>query len=82
MTPIKDDVSQDDETVTLTLLSGPYAIGTPGDVEMTVFNQSLPGAPTNVWIGSGSASTVTNWSLGHAPTDTKYFLILDKRIVY
>jgi len=71
VTPLLDEVSQDDETVILTLQPGPYAIGTPGSAEMTIFNQGMPGAPTNVWIGAGSASSDANWSLGHAPTATE-----------
>ncbi len=71
VTPLLDEVSQDDETVTLTLLTGPYAIATPGSAELTIFNQGMPGAPTNVWTGSGNASSDANWSLGHAPTETE-----------
>ena len=75
ITPLQDDVSQSNETIVLTLTSGPYHIGSSSVATGLVLNLGLPSAPTNTWIGTGNASQATNWSLGHAPTNTEYILL-------
>jgi hypothetical protein len=74
-TPLQDDASQSNETIILTLASGPYPLGTPSVATGIVANSGIPGAPTNTWIGSGNANQATNWSLGHPPSNTEYVLL-------
>jgi hypothetical protein len=64
--------------VTLTLDAGPYLVGSPSLATMTIANQELPAAPTNVWVatGAGDAGTSGNWSLGHSPTNGEIVYLL------
>ena len=74
--PLQDDVSQSNETIILTLASGPYSLGSPSVATGIVFNSGIPAAPTNTWIGTGgNASQGANWSLGHPPSNTEYVLL-------
>ncbi len=75
VTPLDYDFSQSNETVTITLTTGLYEIGTPATAEMLILNRPLPTAPTNVWVGAGAASTATNWSLNHAPIASEDVLL-------
>ncbi len=75
VTPKQDIVVESDETVVATLLPGSYVIGVSSVASATLHDVVIPGAPTNIWIGSGSASLDANWSLGHAPTSEETVLL-------
>lgn len=75
--PILDyDAAEGAETVVLTLLPGAYVLGTATQTVVTISDFVSPASgTTNVWIGTGNASTDANWSLGHAPTSGEHVLL-------
>lgn len=77
VTPLNDWATQSDTSLELTLAEGGYLIGAPSAGAIVIFNQALPGAPTNAWIAAeaGNASVAANWSLGHVPTAAEDILL-------
>ena len=74
VTPINDWANQSDTTVVLTPTTGAYADSTANGATMTIANRAYASAPTNTWLGSGSASSAGNWSLG-IPTSAQDILL-------
>ncbi len=77
ITPKADVEQEASESVCATLLPGLYLVGSPSVATGRIENVVLPTAPTNVWLGAGSASVADNWSLGHTPTSDE-IVWLDK----
>lgn len=67
LTPILNSANAD-VSVTLTLASGNYLIGSPSSAVLTINNYDVP-TDRHVWIASssGNASTASNWSTGTVP---------------
>jgi len=78
VTPIANWADQNDRTVDLTLVPGPFLLGTQSNATMTIANETFPGSPTNVWMASasGDASVDGTWSLGHTPTSGEKVLLM------
>ncbi len=77
VTPLNDWYDQNDRTIELTLLEGPYTIGMQSTALMSITN-ALLGSLTNVWqsLSEGDASVDGNWSLGHTPTIGEVVLLM------
>ena len=64
VTPLMDWVHLNDTTVTVTLASGPYAIGTPNQVNIVISNRA-PGTVQNYYVNAATGSD-TNGGLSTA----------------